>query len=97
MTTRTSYSKAEIAFIRRTYRRLPANSPRPNLFKVFVEKFGRTDVRYSNFKRLCQKLGLKASHSTRASSMSMEVLSPAELASWSVGVIYRLRNYMKSL
>lgn len=79
MTTRTSYSKAEIAFIKRTYRRLPASSPRPRLYKLFVEKFGRTDVRYSNFKRLCQELGLKASHSTRVSSMSMAVLSPAEL------------------
>jgi hypothetical protein len=60
MTVSTSDSKAEIAFIKRTYRRLPANSPRPRLYKLFVEKFGRTDVTYSKFKVLCQKLGLKA-------------------------------------
>lgn len=60
MTVPTSYSKAEIAFINRTYLQLPANSPRPHLYKMFVEKFGRTDVTYSKFKVLCQKLGLKA-------------------------------------
>jgi hypothetical protein len=59
MTVPASYSKAEIAFIKRTYREPAANLS----YKLFVEKFGQTDVPYINFKRLCQKLGLKASHS----------------------------------
>lgn len=78
MTVSTSYSKAEIAFIKRTYRRLPANSPRPRLYKLFVEKFGRTDVTYSKFKVLCQKLGLKAVSGGRGHLCYGHDMSPSE-------------------
>jgi hypothetical protein len=52
------YSKAEIAFVKR----LTERTPRPQIYEMFVRKFGRQDVCWDNFKKFCKRNAFWAAH-----------------------------------